>query len=154
MCECVPDWSIKFQFFFFRRMLIIWWPRFGFLHCVVVKYFRLSGKHIASPSSRCRQCVAPKRRHIYHYTVHNPKNHHNRVNWISLIDDLLWIRHWRKMLWPAWKLSACQEEFCCLDLADWFYVAVKCGAHCMNEEALVTLLWVRGSNGIVQTAWW
>lgn len=43
------------------------------------------------------------------------------------------------MLWPAWKLSACQEEFCCLDLAAWlFYVAVKCGAHCMNEKALVT----------------
>jgi len=37
------------------------------------------------------------------------------------------------------------------NLAAWFYVAVKRGAHCMNEEALVAVLWVRGSDGIVQT---
>lgn len=147
------SYKISGVFFFSWRMLIIWWPHFGFLHCVVVKYFRLSGKHIASPSSRCRQCVSPKRRRIYHYAVHNPKNRHNRVNWISLIGDLLWIRQWRKMLWPVWKLSASQEEFSCLDLAAWFYVAVKRGAHCIYEEALVTVARVGGSNGIAQIAW-
>jgi hypothetical protein len=36
--------------------------------------------------------------------------------------------------------------------AAWFYVAVKCGPHCMNEEALVTVLRVRGNPGIVETA--